>query len=61
MHDPLFSVDRKLVLITGAAGLIGSELVSTFLKRGAIVIGVDVNLDALSDLSASLNSSSFFL
>ena len=60
MHDSLFSVDHKLVLITGAAGLIGSELVVSFIQRGAVVIGVDLNNDALSNLAQEVNSSNFF-
>ncbi|MFT6827356.1 MAG: CDP-paratose 2-epimerase [Roseivirga sp.] len=36
----------KKLLVTGAAGLIGSEVVSHFCKRGWIVVGLDNNMRA---------------
>ncbi len=42
MTDQLFDVSGQTVVITGAAGLIGSELVRAFRARGANVAAVDV-------------------
>jgi NAD(P)-dependent dehydrogenase (short-subunit alcohol dehydrogenase family) len=42
MQDSLFSVAGKVVVITGAAGLIGRALSAAFAERGATVVGVDV-------------------
>jgi len=38
--------NRKIVLVTGSAGLIGSEAVSFFCKNGFEVIGIDNNMRA---------------
>lgn len=40
--DPVFSVAGRTVLITGACGLIGRQLVASFLERGATVVSVDI-------------------
>ena len=40
----------KLVLVTGAAGGIGSQVVSDLVARGCEVIACDINLDRLNDL-----------
>jgi len=42
-------VQNKVVVVTGAAGGIGRELVLNLLKKGASVAAVDVNLDALNE------------
>ena len=34
----------NIVLITGSAGLIGSEAVSFFCERGFVVVGIDNNM-----------------
>lgn len=44
---------RKTVLITGAGGFIGSNLVDDQLKRGNTVRAFDVNLDRLRHLAGS--------
>ncbi len=41
MTDPLFGVEGKVTLITGAAGGIGACLTRAFLARGAIVAAID--------------------
>ena len=35
---------KKIVLITGAAGLIGSEVSKYFLRLGCTVVGIDNNM-----------------
>ncbi|HEX7363472.1 MAG TPA: SDR family oxidoreductase [Bryobacteraceae bacterium] len=41
-YDPLFDVSGRTVVITGACGLIGRELVRAFATRGAAVAAVDI-------------------
>lgn len=41
-YDPIFDVSTRTVVITGACGLIGSELVRAFAARGAAVAAVDI-------------------
>ena len=41
----------KVIVITGAAGLIGKSLVDLFINQGAIVIATDANQDALDNLN----------
>ena len=54
LHDALFDISDKVVVITGAAGGIGSALCRGFAERGARVVGVD-----MSD-SASLPQGAIF-
>jgi short-subunit dehydrogenase len=49
-------LDDKLVVITGAAGGIGSALARAFAARGAALALVDLNPDALAELAGSLAS-----
>jgi NAD(P)-dependent dehydrogenase (short-subunit alcohol dehydrogenase family) len=42
MYDPVFSVADRNVVITGACGLIGRKLVTSFVERGARVASVDI-------------------
>ncbi|NJC26107.1 SDR family oxidoreductase [Neolewinella antarctica] len=44
------SIENKVILITGAAGLIGKELCLAFLADGAQVVACDLNPAPLSDL-----------
>lgn len=51
--DPLAQPNRQnrqLVLVSGAAGGIGRELVQRFIKDGAHVVATDINLDRLGEL-----------
>lgn len=41
--DPLYNINGKIVVITGACGLIGRETVTQFVDRGAKVVIVDVD------------------
>lgn len=52
-----FRLDGKVVVLTGAAGIIGTEVVKTFLAAGARVFALDVSADALEQkLGASHDS-----
>ena len=46
----------RVVVVTGAAGGIGSEFVGRFLKNGDTVIGMDINAEALDKLPAKWNA-----
>lgn len=56
MTDPLFAIDGKVTLITGAGGGVGTALTKAFLARGAIVAAVDRD-EALKPLATSVNTS----
>ncbi len=45
-------IDGKVVVLTGAVGGIGSEIVRVFVEQGAKVLAVDLNEEALSGLAA---------
>ncbi|MEW5693019.1 MAG: SDR family oxidoreductase [Candidatus Hydrogenedentota bacterium] len=45
--EKLFNLEKKRVLITGAAGQIGKALVGTFLECGAIVLAADLDIKNL--------------
>ncbi len=47
-----FNLTNKVVIITGAGSGIGYASAKAFLAEGAIVIGVDINPDALNELHA---------
>ena len=51
--DPMFDIDGKVAVITGACGGIGRALCEGFAARGAKVVGVDVAEpgDALEDVT----------
>ena len=48
-------LNRKIVIITGAAGGIGSALVKRFCEEGSHVIAADINEEALNTLLATLS------
>ncbi|HSW16463.1 MAG TPA: SDR family oxidoreductase [Ramlibacter sp.] len=45
-----FRLDGKLVALTGAAGILGAQVVQRFLERGARVCALDVSQEALARL-----------
>jgi NAD(P)-dependent dehydrogenase (short-subunit alcohol dehydrogenase family) len=49
VSDTLFSVSREVVVITGAAGQLGYQYASVFLRGGARVIGLDLNPSPAAD------------
>ena len=48
--------DNKKVLVVGAAGLLGAELVKSLLFRGATVIAADINTAVLEEKLEGLNN-----
>ena len=53
VYNP-YSLDGKTVLVTGAAGGIGSEVAKVCANSGAKVVLTDIREDALQDVLASL-------
>lgn len=43
--------DNKVVIVTGASGGMGKEVIQKLLENNAFVTGIDINLDSLSDLN----------
>jgi NAD(P)-dependent dehydrogenase (short-subunit alcohol dehydrogenase family) len=41
-HDPLFDVSGRVIVLTGACGLIGKELVRNLVDRGASMVIADI-------------------
>ena len=50
MASDKFDLTGKVALITGAAGLLGSEHASALLARGATVVITDISNDNLKKL-----------
>ena len=53
MNDPLFDVSGKVVVLTGACGLIGRALVRAFHERGSTLALVDVSAAHPEDLASA--------
>jgi NAD(P)-dependent dehydrogenase (short-subunit alcohol dehydrogenase family) len=49
----------KRVLVVGAAGLLGREIVRSVIQEGAKVVAADVSTDALDSLSATIGAGVF--
>ena len=47
MNEPEFSLQGKVILVTGAGGLIGQEVCDAYAAYGATVIAIDNQADAL--------------
>ena len=47
--DTLFDVSNEIILITGVAGKLGREYASSFLSRGACVVGLDIMQPTTND------------
>ena len=52
----MMNVQNKVILVTGAGGGIGGELVAELLQRGAKVAAVDLRDEALQKLAGTLNN-----
>jgi NAD(P)-dependent dehydrogenase (short-subunit alcohol dehydrogenase family) len=55
-HSPLFDLTGKSAVVTGGAGLIGTQICRGFAQHGAAVAVVDINGEAASELAANLHS-----
>ena len=42
----MFSIEKKIIVITGVSGQMGNEYASFFLEQGAMVIGLDITLSS---------------
>src|SRR5690606_12904581 len=58
MGNDLFSVNDKVVLITGAAGGIGAAIATAFAQSGAQLVLADCNAKAMESLAKSLPANS---
>ena len=54
--ESMFSLEGKLVMFTGAAGGIGSEVARGMAKAGAHVALCDINIDKLSAIQKDIES-----
>ena len=50
MLNKIYNIKNKIIIISGGAGLLGSQFALTFSKIGAIPIILDNNLNGLSKL-----------
>lgn len=61
----IFDIENKVILVTGAFGIIGKEISSSFLKQGAKVVLADINVGLFDEmmnlLSDTSDPSSFLL
>jgi NAD(P)-dependent dehydrogenase (short-subunit alcohol dehydrogenase family) len=48
------NLDDQVIMVTGISGQIGQMLVSTALKRGAKVLGIDVSIDKMKKIAKDL-------
>ena len=55
MGKNIFTLKDKVIVITGAAGLLGKMHAEAIASHGGIPILLDINIDALKDFSASLS------
>ena len=50
----LFNLTGRTAIVTGGAGLLGTEFCKSLAEAGAAVIVADVNIDAAQDVAESL-------
>jgi len=41
----MFSINNKIIVVTGGEGVLGKKMISTFRENGAIAISVDINFE----------------
>ena len=51
----IFDISKKTIIITGAAGLLGSEYAKGLSKQGANVVLVDLDIKRCKEISSELN------
>src|ERR1051325_1943312 len=56
MYDPLFDIKGRVIVLTGACGLIGKRLAASFNERGAKLVLVDVAHTPPDSLAEGSNS-----
>lgn len=57
----IMKVKDKKIIVTGASGGVGKELTLQLLLRGAYVIAVDINNEALENLKKEANSNKLYI
>lgn len=45
------TVEQKVIVVTGAGGGMGKAIIQEQLKQGNRVVGLDLSIDALSDIA----------
>lgn len=50
-------INKKRIIVTGAASGVGKELTKELINKGAFVYGLDINSNSLEELKKELNSS----
>ena len=61
MLNKIFNIKNKIIIISGGAGLLGSQFASTFSQNGAIPIILDNNLNTLSKLKTKFKKKSLIV
>ncbi|MDD5361268.1 MAG: SDR family oxidoreductase [Ignavibacteria bacterium] len=59
MHEGIFSLENKSIVVTGAAGLIGSVQCKALSDFGASVAVCDLNYEAAKEIADTLNEKSY--
>jgi|APFre7841882630_1041343.scaffolds.fasta_scaffold50050_2 NAD(P)-dependent dehydrogenase (short-subunit alcohol dehydrogenase family) len=55
MTDPIFDIENRTIVLTGACGLIGRKLAEEFLARGAKLVLADLEMSDPAGLATLLN------
>ncbi|EKE01150.1 MAG: short chain dehydrogenase [uncultured bacterium] len=55
-YQQLFRLDGKVAIVTGAAGILGSEFCKALCNSGAVVIGIDIQEKPLNELVNELSN-----
>lgn len=51
----MFSIKKKVIVVTGGNGLLGKEMVNSFRKHGAIVIAADINFKSEDNYNINID------
>lgn len=56
MNNNMFSIERKVAIITGAGGVLGGSIAKSFTKAGAKVVATDIRQENLDNIVNELKS-----
>lgn len=59
MIQDKFDLDGRVAVVTGGAGLLGTEFCRTLAEAGAAVVVADLNLETASEIASKLTESGF--